>query len=213
MSWPRVPPLRHAGVGSVQEAMDLALVAHAATLEARLPFLHSSTASPPLTRWQSRAAHAGDLCAHRRPPFGHRAALSSEHPVIRGTAQKPDVYFQARENRQWRYYLACPRHRAARDGHTRRASGATPLFDTSGRRMPSGVIVLMGLRAETVQETVEHLVAVARRVGVLKVRLYRPFSSEHFLAPPAFVRRSPCSTGPRRPGSVGEPLYLDVWRP
>jgi len=201
--------------GSVQEAMDLALVAHAATLEARLPFLHffdGFRTSHEVAKVEQLTP--GDLRAmiDDRRVREHRArALSSEHPVIRGTAQNPDVYFQARETVN-AYYLACPaivQH--AMDTLAERTGRHYHLFDYVGAPDAERVIVLMGSGAETVQETVEHLVARGEKVGVLKVRLYRPFSSEHFLAAlPPFVRTLAVLDRTKEPGSVGEPLYLDV---
>jgi pyruvate-ferredoxin/flavodoxin oxidoreductase len=201
--------------GSVQEAMDLALVAHAATLEARLPFLHffdGFRTSHEVAKVEQLAP--GDLRAMVDDGLvrAHRArALSSEHPVIRGTAQNPDVYFQARETVN-AYYLACPaivQH--AMDKLAERTGRPYHLFDYVGAPDAERVIVLMGSGAETVHETVEHLTARGEKVGVLKVRLYRPFSSEHFLAAlPPTVRTLAVLDRTKEPGSVGEPLYLDV---
>jgi len=201
--------------GSVQEAMDLALVAHAATLEARLPFLHffdGFRTSHEVAKVEQLTP--GDLRAMIDDGLvrAHRArALSSEHPVIRGTAQNPDVYFQARETVN-AYYLACPaivQH--AMDGLAERTGRHYHLFDYVGAPDAERVIVLMGSGAETVHETVEHLTARGEKVGVLKVRLYRPFSSEHFLAAlPSTVRTLAVLDRTKEPGSVGEPLYLDV---
>ncbi len=200
---------------SVQEAMDLALVAHASTLEARLPFLHffdgfrtshEVTKVEPLAEEDVRAMIDDDLVrAHRG------RALSPDHPVIRGTAQNPDVYFQARETGN-PYYLACPTIvQSAMDKLGRLTGRRYRLFDYAGAPDAERVIVLMGSGAETVQETVEHLAARGEKVSVLKVRLYRPFSAEHFLAAlPATVRTLAVLDRTKEPGSVGEPLYLDV---
>jgi pyruvate-ferredoxin/flavodoxin oxidoreductase len=201
--------------GSVQEAMDFALVAQAATLEARVPFLHffdgfrtshEVAKIEPLADEDLRTIVPDDLVR------AHRArALSPEHPVIRGTAQNPDVYFQARETVN-PYYRACPAivesamaRLAARVGRRYR------LFDYAGAPDATRVIVIMGSGGETVEETVRHEVARGERVGVLRVRLYRPFSVEHFLAAlPATVRTLAVLDRTKEPGSVGEPLYLDV---
>ncbi|HEX9126556.1 MAG TPA: pyruvate:ferredoxin (flavodoxin) oxidoreductase [Methylomirabilota bacterium] len=201
--------------GSVQEAMDLALVAHAATLEARLPFLHffdgfrtshEVAKVEQLTAADLRAMVDDDLVR------AHRArALSSEHPVIRGTAQNPDVYFQARETVN-AYYLACPAIvQSAMDKIAELAGRRYHLFDYVGAADAERVIVMMGSGAETAQETVEHMVPRGEKVGILKVRLYRPFSAEHFLAAlPPTVRSLAVLDRTKEPGSVGEPLYLDV---
>ena len=201
--------------GSVQEAMDLALIAHAATLESRVPFLHifdgfrtshEVAKVRPLGAGDLRALVSDDLMR------AHRArALSPEHPVIRGTAQNSDVYFQAREAAN-PYYRACPtivqnamERLAARVGRRYR------LFDYVGAPDAERVVVLMGSGAETVEETVERLAARGEKVGLVKVRLYRPFSVEHFAAAlPATVRTIAVLDRTKEPGGVGEPLYLDV---
>ena len=132
--------------------------------------------------------------------------------MLRGTAQNPDVYFQARETVN-PYYLACPDDRAERHGPVRPASTGRPyhLFDYVGAPDAERVIVLMGSGAEAAEETVEDLVRRGEKVGVLKVRLYRPFSVEHFLAAlPPTVRALAVLDRTKEPGSIGEPLYLDV---
>jgi len=201
--------------GSVQEAMDLALVAQAATLEARVPFLHffdgfrtshEVTKIEPLAPAALRAMIRDDLVR------AHRArALSPDHPVIRGTAQNPDVYFQARETVN-PYYRACPTIvQSAMDRLTGLVGRRYRLFDYAGAPDAERVIVLMGSGAEAAQETVDHLVRRGEKVGVLRVRLYRPFSAEHFLtALPPTVRTLAVLDRTKEPGSVGEPLYLDV---
>jgi pyruvate-ferredoxin/flavodoxin oxidoreductase len=201
--------------GSVQEAMDMALIAQAATLEARVPFLHffdgfrtshEMAKVEPLAPADLRAMIRDDLVR------AHRArALSPDHPVIRGTAQNPDVYFQARETVN-PYYLACPTIvQSAMDRLAGLVGRRHRLFDYTGAPDAERVIVIMGSGAETAQETVEHLVGRGERVGLLRVRLYRPFSAEHFLAAlPATVRTLAVLDRTKEPGSVGEPLYLDV---
>jgi pyruvate-ferredoxin/flavodoxin oxidoreductase len=201
--------------GSVQEAMDFALIAQAATLETRVPFLHffdgfrtshEVAKIEPLADLDLRALVSDDLVR------AHRArALSPEHPVIRGTAQNPDVYFQARETVN-PYYRACPAIvESAMDRLGARVGRRYRLFDYAGAPDATRVIVIMGSGGETVEETVRHEVARGERVGVLRVRLYRPFSVEHFLAAlPATVRTLAVLDRTKEPGSVGEPLYLDV---
>jgi len=200
---------------SVQEAQDLALIAHAATLEARIPFLHffdgfrtshEINKIEQVTREDIRAMVDDALVqAHRQ------RALSPEHPFIRGTAQNPDVYFQARESVN-PYYLACPAIvQKAMDTFASLVGRQYHLFDYVGAKDPERVIVVMGSGAETVQATVEYLVARGEKVGVLKVRLFRPFSVEHFLqALPRTVQVIAALDRTKEPGSIGEPLYQDV---
>ncbi|HXJ79513.1 MAG TPA: pyruvate:ferredoxin (flavodoxin) oxidoreductase [Candidatus Methylomirabilis sp.] len=200
---------------SVQEAMDFALIAQAATLESRLPFLHffdgfrtshEVAKVRPLTSEVLRAMIDDDLIR------AHRArALSPDHPVIRGTAQNPDVYFQGREAAN-AYYRACPTIvQAAMDRLVGLVGRRYHLFDYVGAPDAERVIVLMGSGAETAQQTMEHLATRGEKVGVLKVRLYRPFSVEHFVrALPPTVKTVAVLDRTKEPGSAGEPLYLDV---
>jgi pyruvate-ferredoxin/flavodoxin oxidoreductase len=201
--------------GSVQEAHDFACIAHAATLRSRVPFMHffdgfrtshEINKIVELTDEDLRALlEEGPIGAHRQ------RALSPDHPVLRGTAQNPDTFFQAREAGN-RYYQACPlivketmQRFAATTG--RRYS----LFEYVGHPEAERVIVIMGSGAETTHETVEWLVASEERVGVVKVRLFRPFSVEDFLAAlPPTVRTIAVLDRTKEPGAVGEPLYLDV---
>jgi pyruvate-ferredoxin/flavodoxin oxidoreductase len=200
---------------SVQEAMDFALIAQAATLEARVPFLHffdgfrtshEVAKVDALTADHLRAMIDGELVRAQRA-----RALSPEHPVIRGTAQNPDIYFQGRETVN-PYYLACPTIvQNAMDRFAQLTGRRYQLFDYVGAPDADRVIVLMGSGAEPAEETVQRLTADGERVGVLKVRLYRPFSVEHLLmALPAGVRSLAVLDRTKEPGSVGEPLSLDV---
>ena len=201
--------------GSVQEATDLALVAHAATLESRVPFLHffdgfrtshEVAKVAPLTTEDLDALVGDELVRAQRA-----RALSPEHPVIRGTAQNSDVYFQAREAAN-PFYLACPTVvQNAMDRLGARTGRRYRLFDYVGAPDAERVIVIMGSGAETVEETVEHLAAQGEKVGLVKVRLYRPFSVEHFAdALPPTARTIAVLDRTKEPGGVGEPLYLDV---
>ena len=200
---------------SVQEAQDLALIAHAATLEARIPFLHffdgfrtshEINTIEQLAREDIRAMIDDSLVyAHRQ------RALSPDHPFIRGTAHNPDVYFQARESVN-PYYLACPAIvQRTMDRFAAQVGRQYHLFDYVGAPDAERVIIVMGSGAETVEETVEHLVAQGEKVGVIKVRLYRPFSIEHFIrAIPSTAKTLAVLDRTKEPGSSGEPLYLDV---
>jgi pyruvate-ferredoxin/flavodoxin oxidoreductase len=200
---------------SVQEAQDLALIAHASTLEARVPFLHffdgfRTSAEidkiEQLTQDDLRAMIDDSLVqAHRQ------RALSPEHPFIRGTAQNPDVYFQARETIN-PYYAACPAIvQKTMDKFATLVGRHYHLFDYVGAPDAERVIVMMGSGAETVQATAEYLLARREKVGILKVRLFRPFSVKDFLqALPTTVKVIATLDRTKEPGSIGEPLYLDV---
>lgn len=200
---------------SVQEAMDLALVASAATLAARVPFLHffdgfrtshEVNKIEPLNDDALRGMMNDDLVrAHRE------RALSPDRPFIRGTAQNPDVYFQARESVN-PFYLAAP---GIVQQTMDRFAGLTGrqyhLFDYEGAPDAERVIVVMGSGAETAAETAKYLAQRGEKVGVVKVRLYRPFDTAAFLAAmPASTRSIAVLDRSKEPGSAGEPLYLDV---
>ncbi len=200
---------------SVQEAQDMALIAHVSTLEARVPFLHffdgfrtsaEINKIEQLTREDLRAMIDDALVqAHRQ------RALSPEHPFIRGTAQNPDVYFQARETIN-PYYTACPAIvQKTMDKFDALVGRQYHLFDYVGAPDAERVIVVMGSGAETVHATTEYLNAHGEKVGVVKVRLFRPFSLKDFLqALPSSVKVIATLDRTKEPGSIGEPLYLDV---
>ncbi|HEX6819584.1 MAG TPA: pyruvate:ferredoxin (flavodoxin) oxidoreductase [Ktedonobacterales bacterium] len=200
---------------SVQEAHDLALVAHAASLRSRIPFLHffdGFRTSHEINKIQ--ALDDDDLRAliSEDAVLAHRSrALSPERPVIRGTAHNPDVAFQARETVNPRY-LACPDIvQQAMDALYERTGRRYELFSYAGAPDAERVIVLMGSGAETAAETAQYLAARGERVGVLTVRLFRPFSVERFLsALPASVRSIAVLDRTKEPGATGEPLFLDV---
>jgi len=200
---------------SVQEAQDLALVAQAATLATRVPFVHffdgfrtshELNTIEPLTDDDLRALVPDELV------WAHRGrALSPERPFIRGTAQNPDVYFQARETVN-PFYARVPdavEHLMARLGE--RTGRTMSIVDYSGHPEAERVLVLMGSGAETVKETVAALVEQGERVGVVQLRLYRPFPTRALLdALPASVHAIGVLDRTKEPGSIGEPLYLDV---
>lgn len=200
---------------SVQEAHDAALIAQAATLESRIPFLHffdgfrtshELNTLDLLSDQQIRAMIDDRLVrAHRE------RALNPEHPFIRGTAHNPDTYFQAREAAN-PYYQKVPEivdaamvRFAALTGRRYR------LFEYEGAPDAERVVIAMGSGAETVRETVKALCEQGEKVGALQVRLYRPFSAAHFLAQlPASVRSIAVIEQTKESGAPGEPLYLDV---
>jgi pyruvate-ferredoxin/flavodoxin oxidoreductase len=201
--------------GSVQEAHDLAAVAHAASLLSRVPFLHffdgfrtshEVSRIEELTDDDLRALIDADRVREHRD-----RALSPEHPVVRGTAQNPDAFFQAREAAN-RFYAACPGVvQEAMDRLADLTGRSYRLFEYHGHAHADRVIVLMGSGAETVHETVDWLLDRGEKVGVLRVRLYRPFSVPDFVAAlPRSVVSIAVMDRTKEPGAVGEPLYLDV---
>src|SRR5437764_937555 len=201
--------------GSVQEAHDLAAVAHSATLRARVPFLHffdgfrtshEVAKIEKLTDDDLRSLLDDQLIAAHR-----RRALTPDHPVLRGSAQNPDVFFQAREAVN-PYYLACPEIvQDAMDALAARVGRQYRLFDYVGHPEAERVLVMMGSGAEVAHDAVDWLNARGHKVGLLKVRLYRPFAVDAFVrALPASTRRIAVLDRTKEPGAVGEPLYLDV---
>jgi len=200
---------------SVQEAHDLALVAHAATLATRVPFVHffdgfrtshELNTIDTLDDDDLRALVPEDLVrAHRG------RALSPDHPVIRGTAQNPDTYFQARETVN-PFYAAVPGAvQDAMDALAARTGRRYQTVEYTGHPEAERVIVVMGSAAQTAAETVAHLCAQGERVGVVTVRLYRPFPAAALVAAlPATASRIAVLDRTKEPGSAGEPLFLDV---
>jgi len=200
---------------SVQEAQDMAAVAHAATLLSRVPFLHffdgfrtshEVSKIEPLSDDDLRSLISEEaVVAHRR------RALTPDRPVLRGTAQNPDVFFQAREAAN-SFYDALPDIVSRVMGAFAERTGRHyRLFEYAGHPQAERVIVIMGSGAETVQETVEYLQARGEKVGLVKTRLYRPFSRAAFLsALPASVRSLAVLDRSKEPGAPGDPLYLDV---
>jgi pyruvate-ferredoxin/flavodoxin oxidoreductase len=200
---------------SVQEAMDLALIAHAASLESRIPFLHffdGFRTSHEVNKIEVLSDDDIRALINMDRVFEHRKrALSPDHPVLRGTAQNPDVYFQGREAVS-PFYAACPEKVQSVMNKFREIVGREyHLFEYVGAPDAERVIVIMGSGAETTQETVEHLNARGEKVGLLKVRLYRPFSVKAFCeALPPSVRRIAVLDRTKEAGASREPLFLDV---
>ena len=200
---------------SVQEAMDMALIAHAASLESRIPFLHFFDGFRTSHEENKvRLLSDDDLRAiiNLDRVIEHRQrALSPDHPVLRGTAQNPDVYFQAREASNT-YYAACPHKVQAVMNQFAAVTGrAYRLFDYQGAPDAERIIIMMGSGAETAHETLDYLNKGDAKVGLLKVRLYRPFSVQALLeALPATTEKIAVLDRTKEAGSAGEPLYLDV---
>jgi pyruvate-ferredoxin/flavodoxin oxidoreductase len=200
---------------SVQEVMDFALIAQASTLEARVPFLHvfdgfrTSHEVMKITQLSDddiRALIDVDLVREHRS-----RALTPDRPVMRGTAQNPDVFFQSRE-RANTFYLNTPAVvESVMDQFAAITGRRYQLFEYVGDPHADRVLVLMGSGCETAEETVAALRADGEKVGLLKVRLYRPFSVSHFVnSLPKSTTRIAVLDRTKEPGSTGEPLYQDV---
>ena len=203
---------------SVQEAMDLALVAHAATLESRIPFVHffdGFRTSHEVSKVEMISLETMRCILPMDKVMEHRArALTPDRPVLRGTAQNPDVYFQGRETVN-PFYERCPEIVQEKMDRLAKITGRQyRLYDYYGATDAEHVIVIMGSGAEAAVETVDHLNALggsSTKTGVLKVRLYRPFSFKLFAqALPASVKTITVLDRTKEPGAGGDPLYLDV---
>ncbi|HSB12030.1 MAG TPA: pyruvate:ferredoxin (flavodoxin) oxidoreductase [Blastocatellia bacterium] len=200
---------------SIQEVMDFALISQAATLRARIPFLHvfdgfrtshEVMKIDKLSDDDIRRIIDKDLVrAHRE------RALTPERPVVRGTAQNPDVFFQSRERANLYYQQTPATVQEVMDSFASLVGRRYHLFDYVGAKDAERVIVLMGSGCETAEETVRALRERDEKVGLIKVRLYRPFSPEHFLkALPPTVKKIAVLDRTKEPGGPGEPLYQDV---
>ncbi|MDD7506784.1 MAG: pyruvate:ferredoxin (flavodoxin) oxidoreductase, partial [Clostridiales bacterium] len=200
---------------SVQEAMDLALVAHLATLEAKVPFIHffdGFRTSHEVSKIDVIDYADMDKLLDRKYVDEFRArALNPEHPQLQGTAQNPDIYFQNREACN-SFYNATP---AIVEKYMKKVGELTGrkynLVDYVGAPDATDVIVIMGSGADACEETVNYLTKQGKKVGVLKVRLYRPFPSDKFIeALPKTVKHIAVMDRTKEAGSLGEPFYLDV---
>ena len=200
---------------SVQEAMDMALIAQQATLASRVPFLHffdgfrtshEVQKVEELTFDDMRAMIDDKLVA------AHKArAISPERPMMSGTAQNPDVYFQGRETVN-KFYMAAPKIvQDTMDKFAKVVGRQYHLFDYVGAPDAEKVIVIMGSGSDTVHETIDYLIGKGQKVGVLIIRLYRPFDVGAFIKTlPATVKKIVTLDRTKEPGSIGEPLYMDV---
>lgn len=201
--------------GNVQEVMDLAGVAHLSAIKGRVPFLHffdGFRTSHEVQKIEvidyNDFAKLVDMEAVKR---FRKNALNPEHPVLRGTAQNPDIFFQAREASNT-FYNAVP---AIVEGYMQEINKITGrnygLFNYYGAPDADRVIIAMGSACDTIEETIDYLQAQGEKVGLLKVRLYRPFSVEHFLkALPETVQKIAVLDRTKEPGAQGEPLYQDI---
>jgi len=195
--------------------MDLALVSQAATLESRIPFIHffdGFRTSHEVAKVEQLTTDDMRAMIDQDQVEAHRArSLSPDRPVIRGTAQNPDVYFQAREACN-PYYLAAPTIvQNAMDKFAALTGRQYKLFDYFGAPDAERLIIIMGSGAEVVHETVQAMNAAGEKVGVLKVRLYRPFALDAFIgALPATTKAIAVMDRTKEPGAIGDPLFLDV---
>ncbi len=200
---------------NVQESMDFALIAQAATLESRVPFLHffdGFRTSHEIQKIEELTFNDMRAMIDDNLVLAHRSrGLTPDRPAIRGTSQNPDVYFQGRETVN-RYYHATP---AIVQKAMDRFGGLTGrryrLFDYSGHPEAERIIVVMGSAGDTILATINALNASGEKLGLLQVRLFRPFSVEAFAASlPASVKAIAVLDRTKEPGAAGEPLYLDV---
>lgn len=200
---------------SVQEAHDLALIAQTSTLKARLPFIHffdGFRTSHEVNKISLIADEVilkmideKDIIAHRQ------RGLSPERPMVRGTAQNPDVYFQGRETVNPFYARTPEIVQSAMDHFAALTGRQYRLFEYYGAADAERVIILMGSGAQTAIETCKHLQSKGEKIGVVQIRLFRPFSMQHLLAAiPASVKKIAVLDRCKEPGAAGEPMYQDV---
>jgi pyruvate-ferredoxin/flavodoxin oxidoreductase len=200
---------------SIQEAMDFALISQEATLESRIPFLHffdgfrvshEIQKIEEITHDDMRAMIDDKLVA------AHKArSMSPDKPILRGTSQNPDVYFQGRETVN-KFYTACPSIvQKVMDKYAKIVGRKYNLFDYYGDPNAERLLILMGSGCETAHETVNYLNSKGEKVGLIKVRLYRPFDRDAFLSQiPASIKKIAVLDRTKEPGSLGEPLYQDT---
>jgi pyruvate-ferredoxin/flavodoxin oxidoreductase len=201
--------------GSVQEAHDFALIATAAALESRIPFIHffeGFRISHEINKIEMLTDDVLREMIDDKFVHAHRArGMNPDKPVLRGTAQNPDIFFQARETVN-KYYTACPEIvEKAMDKFGKLVGREYHLFDYFGAKDAERVIILMGAGGETAAATAKYLNESGEKVGVIRVRLYRPFSIKHLLdAIPDSVKVIAVLDRTKEPGAIGEPLYNDI---
>ena len=199
---------------SVQEVMDFALISHAATLESRIPFLHffdGFRTSHEVAKIEQLSFDDIRSMIDEELVLAYKARrLSPDNPVIRGTAQNPDVYFQSRETVN-PFYTACPGIvQKTMDKFAKLTGRQYQLFEYYGHPQADRVVVLMGSAAETCQDTVDQLISSNEKVGFIKVRLYRPFAVEQFVKVLPTSVKTLCVLDRTKEPGASEPLYLDV---
>jgi pyruvate-ferredoxin/flavodoxin oxidoreductase len=200
---------------SVQEAHDFALISQVATLKSRIPFLHffdgfrtshEVNKIELIDEMTMRSMIDDELVTEHR-----KRALTPDNPFIRGTAQNPDVYFQGRESVNSFYNKTPDLVQESMDEFAALTGRSYHLFDYAGAEDAERIIIIMGSGAEAVQESVEYLNTLGEKTGVIKVRLYRPFSIKHFIdLLPKTTKAIAVLDRTKEPGSLGEPLYLDI---
>jgi pyruvate-ferredoxin/flavodoxin oxidoreductase len=200
---------------SIQEIMDFALITQAATLEARVPFIHffdGFRSSHEVQKIEQLDISDFKAMIDDKLVFAHRSrGLTPDAPKLRGSAQNPDVFFQARETVNPYYEKAPAIVQKAMDKFAKIVGRQYHLFDYVGAPDAERVVILMGSGAEAAQEAVEYMNAQGEKVGMIKVRLFRPFSIEHFVhALPPSVKSIAVLDRTKEPGAAGEPLYQDV---
>ncbi len=200
---------------NVQEVMDLGAVAHLTTLQARVPFMHFFDGFRTSHEVQRIALISYDdvkkLVDYEAIDAFRNRALSPEHPVVRGTAQNPDIYFQGREASNPYYQLVPGMVEQTMQELAKITGREYKLFDYYGHSKADNVIIAMGSVCDTISETIDYLNNQGQKVGLINVRLYRPFSVKHFLqVVPKSVKKLAVLDRTKEPGSIGEPLYLDV---
>lgn len=200
---------------NVQEVMDLGAVAHLSTIKGRVPFLHffdgfrTSHEIQKIEAWDYEdLKEMVDMDAVK----AYRArSLNPEHPVLRGSAQNPDIFFQAKEASNEYYRKIVDVTEDYMNMVNAKTGKSYHLFDYYGAPDADKVIIAMGSVCDTAEETIDYLMAQGEKVGLVKVRLYRPFSVKHLLAViPDTVRKIAVLDRTKEPGAIGEPLYLDV---
>ncbi len=200
---------------NVQEVMDLGAVAHLSTIKSRVPFVHffdgfrTSHEIQKINVWDYQ--ELAEMVDMEAVNDFRRRALNPEHPVLRGSAQNPDIFFQAREACNPFYDNVVKVTEDYLNEVNRRIGTKYKLFNYYGARDAEHIIIAMGSVCDTAEETVDYLNAHGEKVGLVKVHLYRPFSAKHLVAAiPATVKRISVLDRTKEPGSLGEPLWLDV---
>ncbi|MFC1849448.1 pyruvate:ferredoxin (flavodoxin) oxidoreductase [candidate division CSSED10-310 bacterium] len=215
-----VMTVRETGFGllasnNVQEVHDFALIAQAASLESQIPFVHffdGFRTSNEIMKIEELNIDDMQAMIEDEYVFAHRMrGMNPERPILKGTSQNPDVYFQGRETVN-PFYLKCPDIvQKNMDKFAQIVGRQYHLFDYVGAPDAEAIVIMMASGAEAMHEVIEHLVQKGDKVGLLKVRLYRPFSLEHFAKSlPETVKAISVLDRTKEPGSLGEPLYLDI---